>query len=86
MGLDNPDLINRTVVRGDGDEGTRDEKSRRCGVEGETTTTGSPPPFRNVRVTNAFKNKMDDPRAPARPRDFLCIYIFTLYQSRRFKE
>jgi len=56
MGLDNPDLINRTVVRRRAASSTG---KRRWG----TTTTGcSPPPFRNVRVTNAFKNKMDGSR------------------------
>lgn len=74
MGLDNPDLINRTVVR-------RRAASLTKGTEGGGMTTASfPPPFHNMRVTNAFKNKIDE--FPT--EDFHCIYIFALYQTRQF--
>jgi len=54
MGLDNPDLINRTVVR-------RRATSTRGKRERQPLLLR--PPSRNVRVTNAFKNKMDGSRS-----------------------
>lgn len=58
MGLDNPDLINRTVVRRHTTSATRE----RGGGGENDNRAGFPPPFSNVRVTNAFKNKMDGSR------------------------
>lgn len=65
MGLDNPDLINRTVVRRRAASTTREQEGGRKKGENDDHRY-SPPSFRNVRVTNAFKNKMDEsrPRLP----------------------
>lgn len=58
MGLDNPDLINRTVVR----------QQRGDVVPSSASAYG------NVCVTNAFKNKMDDPLG----RPFLHLHFDTM--------